>query len=209
MLTAYTVITCQVQHGRFYLPANIRYLQNARLPWQALGKYVDSGFLYGASMGNKRRIPPPVIAIFGRISIERGYCKYCQSEAFIKDNCLLCCGSIAPKKPKKYKRVSDTSQRRKKPSPEVQQRILLEQLFKCFYCEKPFGALQARGREAFLLEITWDHRLPYVLFKNSDDDNFVAACQVCNSLKHDIVFETAEDARFYLAHQRLKKGFNY
>lgn len=162
------------------------------------------------NMGRKRQyIPPPVIAIFGRISIERGYCKYCKSEAFIKDGCLLCCGAIAPKKPTKYKRVSDTSQRRKKPSPEAQQRILLEQLFKCFYCDKPFGALQARGRESFLLEVTWDHRLPYVLFNNSDDDNFVAACQICNSLKRDIVFSTVEDARFYLAHQRLKKGFNF
>lgn len=57
MNTAYTVITCQVQHGRFYLPQNIRYLQNARLPWQALGKYVDSGFFVWSRHGKKNETP--------------------------------------------------------------------------------------------------------------------------------------------------------
>jgi len=161
-------------------------------------------------MGRKKIVKcKPVIALFGRIKLERGWCKYCESEAFIKDGCLTCCGAIADAKPKVYKRESDTSQRRKKPSPEARERILGEQFYNCFYCGRPFGALQKRGKEEFILEITWDHRLPYVIFRDSDPDNFVAACQICNSLKHDIVFETVEDARFYLAHQRRKKGFNY
>ena len=160
-------------------------------------------------MSKRKNLRRSIIALFGRVKIERGWCKYCESEAFIKDGCLTCCGAIAPEKPKKYKRESKTTQPRKKPKPEDQDRILADQLYACFYCGRPFGVLQKRLEEEFILEITWDHKLPYVLFQDSDSENFVAACQICNALKRDIIFDTVEDARFYLAHERLKKGFNY
>lgn len=113
------------------------------------------------------------------------------------------------KKPKKFERESATTQRRKIPNREEREHILENQGYACFYCGVAFKSIRYRNNDPILIQLTWDHKLPYVIFQNSDPDNFVAACQVCNALKHDMVFQTLEDAQVFLAIRRKQKGFDF
>lgn len=151
----------------------------------------------------------PTIALYGSVAIERGYCPYCRSYSFIRANCFVCCGAIAEYKPKQYERQSKSTDRRRIPKPEDQERILSEQDYMCFYCDEPFGSIHYRNGHSVYLAVTWDHKLPYSIFGDNRLANFVAACQVCNGIKRDLVFADMKDAKLYLSHKRRVKGFDW
>lgn len=150
-----------------------------------------------------------VIALFGSVQMERGYCLLCKSTAFIKDGCFVCCGSIADRKPDKFQRESELSQRRKLPSREEQEQILADQDYSCFYCGASFGSIHTRRNEQLILKITWDHKFPFSWFGDNRPSNFVAACQICNGIKHDMVFPDLTEAQVYLALKRKQKGYDF
>jgi CRISPR/Cas system Type II protein with McrA/HNH and RuvC-like nuclease domain len=56
----------------------------------------------------------------------------------------------------------------------------------------------------------WDHIVPYSYSYSNADDNFVAACSICNSFKSSHVFENIIECKSYLKkrwdkHLRLRK----
>jgi 5-methylcytosine-specific restriction endonuclease McrA len=49
-----------------------------------------------------------------------------------------------------------------------------------------------------VLSPVWDHLVPYVYGYDNSDDNFVAACQICNNIKSSKLFSSLEEAREYI-----------
>ena len=98
----------------------------------------------------------------------------------------------------KMVRMSDPVNKRAKPSGAFQRAQRRRQNDCCFYCSRAFGSTVYDGQEKIRLKIAWDHLVPFVYSNNNKDENFVAACHVCNSFKSDILFDDVSEARDYL-----------
>lgn len=151
----------------------------------------------------------PVMALYGSIAIEKMYCVDCKTESFIKHGLLVCCDKVVEELPKKYIRETSASNKRKKPSPKKQARILEEQGNKCLYCGHTFGDIVHRGEDIIILKINWDHMLPWIFSHNNQVSNFAAACQVCNGIKSSRIFESFQKAQEHIAGRRKKKGYDF
>lgn len=150
-----------------------------------------------------------VIALFGNIAIERKYCKECDTNALVVKGRLQCCGALVESKPTKFVRESAPEQRRRTPPKKDKDRILRQQEDQCFYCGARFGSIRSRHGDPFVIKINWDHQLPYAMSQNNYAYNFVAACQVCNGIKSDRIFQTIDEAKIYLTAKRRQKGFDF
>ena len=100
--------------------------------------------------------------------------------------------------------------RRKKPSPKLQEQILDQQGSKCYWCNREFDTIYFRYNSVLKLSVNWDHVIPYVYSYSNADENFVAACSICNSFKSSKIFENDEQCKDYLKqrwdkHLRLRK----
>ena len=146
-------------------------------------------------------------ALYGNVVLKRGYCVECKRFAIVLDNRLQCCDALLKESPTKVRRMSDVPLGRDVPSREVQRKILKEQEQRCLYCQRLFGSKLWRGRKEIALRVTWDHVSPFVYSLDNRDQNFAAACQVCNSLKSCKIFQTLEDARVYLTNKAAQKGY--
>jgi 5-methylcytosine-specific restriction endonuclease McrA len=99
--------------------------------------------------------------------------------------------------------------KRRTPPLKKRREVIERQGNKCFYCGEPFGEYYIRNGVAKKLTIHFDHFVPFAFSGNNDNENFVASCNICNSIKSDKVFETEEDARCYVEHARKRKGIIY
>ena len=92
-------------------------------------------------------------------------------------------------------------------SDKVKQCIYAEQGGCCFYCGLPFGEYVYRRGRLVLLGVQYDHVVPYSWEHNNSSNNLVAACQVCNGIKSNLMFETIEDAQSYVLARWTQKGY--
>lgn len=84
----------------------------------------------------------------------------------------------------------------KKPSQYQCDIILKRQDNKCLYCGTPF-----------IYEAPhFDHFIPLSFLRRSSLENFVAACQLCNNIKSDKVFDSLEDVRKHIRVRRIGRG---
>lgn len=149
----------------------------------------------------------PCIALYGNVAIEKAYCEECQELSFVIDGELRCCGTRPSGAPTRYKRESIPAQRRKLPSMAARRQKMIEQEFRCFYCDLAFGEIVHKRKRNMILRVEWDHQVPYAYSQNNKDDNFVAACQICNRIKKDFCFDTIEEAKSYVSEKRAEKGY--
>lgn len=148
------------------------------------------------------------IALYGNISMSRGVCSQCNSNALIIDDRYQCCGSRAYQTVvTKIKRVTQPEQRRRRPSKVQMEVIMTRQNRQCFYCDNFFNSRTTRNGRVVNVNIAWDHQVPYAFSQNNDVDNFVAACTACNSIKGSKLFVSVEEARTYINQRRDKKGY--
>jgi len=105
-------------------------------------------------------------------------------------------------KPKK--RTSQNKRRR--PDTTSRNIILLLQRSKCFYCGIKFGEFYMYGERLICVTPHWDHVLPFSYCDSSKKGNFVASCQLCNSIKSSKVFSTVKEAIEFVRARRKKKG---
>ena len=96
---------------------------------------------------------------------------------------------------------------RRRPGVATRLRILQEQGGRCFYCGSRFGTYVTRKGRLRPLRPAWDHVIPYVYLQANPDTNWVAACQICNHIKSDRMFQTVEAAREYIARRRARLGW--
>jgi hypothetical protein len=148
-------------------------------------------------------------SIYGSTVLKRAYCQGCGGNAFVVKGSFSCCGEKYSGSAFSQKMIVSPSYIRKSPPKNVQTLILENQHGLCFYCGERFGNLYQRGTKIGSLRICWDHYLPFAYCGANKDDNFVAACQICNGIKSDKIFETVEEAKNYVEHRRNKKGFVY
>ena len=139
------------------------------------------------------------LAVYGSIKIRRLFCEKCDDISLIVKGKYVCCGSETKETPEFWKRESEADANRSRPSRAAQQEILLRQDDRCLYCERLFGSWARRNGKPLQLSVCWDHFAPYSYSRDNQDLNFVAACQVCNGIKSNRIFETIEQARVYLS----------
>jgi CRISPR/Cas system Type II protein with McrA/HNH and RuvC-like nuclease domain len=84
--------------------------------------------------------------------------------------------------------------------------ILKKQKNLCYYCGFKFGTLINKKEPLVWLKVQWDHIVPYSFGYNNDFDNFVAACQLCNKIKTDKIFDSPIEAIKYVNSRRREKN---
>ena len=129
---------------------------------------------------------------YGRVVMFRMFCPSCQETAFVIKGKMACCG-VTPDMPSraKTKRVSEAEWKRSRISEKLKKRILAQQENRCAYCDE-----NITGRACF------DHVVCWSYCGNNDESNLVAACNICNGIKSNLVFNTLEEARNYVIGKR-------
>lgn len=150
-----------------------------------------------------------VLALYGTVAIERGYCSHCQTHAFIRAGKFACCDAPTEQEPTRFQRIVSPEPSKRRPKRADQERILTEQEHACIYCGAIFGDMGTRNGYPVKIKLNWDHQIPWAYSQNNRGDNFVAACHVCNGLKADHIFRDLDDARAHLAPARQRKGYNW
>lgn len=136
--------------------------------------------------------------IYGRAFIQSQYCPKCKQDAFILDGRYSCCGKQAViEEEYRYKiEVDKVGSRRRLPSKQARDEMLLAQNNCCYYCGDEFGSYRRLCGQERLVKIHWDHFVPFSYDGNNHE--FVAACAECNQHKHAKMFGDLEQAREYL-----------
>ena len=71
-----------------------------------------------------------------------------------------------------------------------------------------FGVeVERDGSDSTTLVIHWDHWEPFSHQANNTPENFVAACQVCNLTKSNLVFKDEDEAHEIMRRKWIKKGW--
>ena len=138
-------------------------------------------------------------AIYGSTTLRRAKCSECGCLSILLDGTSTCCGAISSFASTRIKRMAAAGAKRKRPSLSVRMAILERQAGRCFYCDRMFGTSIIRRGRLRVLEVRWDHFVPFSFIQSRSDENFVAACQICNGFKSNLIFDTPLAARAYLA----------
>jgi hypothetical protein len=150
------------------------------------------------------------IAVYGKVQLERRYCKDCKRFAFVIDRRIQCCDALVgtvPTDSLKRKRISINPPNRGKLRKREKKEILKQQQGRCFWCDRLFGSIVWRRGKRIALRINWDHYVPFRFSQDNRPSNFVAACHVCNGIKASIMFRSAEEYRVYIQNRRITKGY--
>jgi len=148
---------------------------------------------------------------YGKVTMFRTSCPKCEEILFrpnLNFKCDVCAhrfqGTI------ESLRIEVTSPGRRTPSKNVKQQILDKQGHKCYWCDRKFGTAYFRYNSIRKILPNWDHVIPYSYGYSNADENFVAACSICNSFKSSHIFENDQRCKDYLKqrwdkHLRLRK----
>lgn len=147
---------------------------------------------------------------FSSIKMVRVWCSICEGKTLVIDGKKQCCNVPIIKDTKRgiLKREL-TGVFRKSPNAQQKKFMLEAQNNKCFYCEICFGEpfLHPRTKKLCFTSVCYDHFVPYSYSQDNRQINFVGACQICNSIKTNLVFNTREEAIDYVKYRRKKKGY--
>lgn len=149
-------------------------------------------------------------AFYGTTRMVRMYCKECNGMTLVVDNKKQCCDkSLSKDKGGIPEYMSSTFIKRRIPSKHRQAQILELQQNKCLYCDKPFGTIYVRKGKLLFTKIHFDHLVPYSYTQSCKDSEFVAACNICNNIKSNKMFETVEEVFHYVNYNRKKRDYLY
>jgi hypothetical protein len=144
----------------------------------------------------------------GRTVLFRWKCEKCNTEQF--EGLPQCHDCGHPAKGTFTERVIGST-KRQGIKHKAKQRKLREQNNCCAWCGRPFGIFyeDTKRNRITELKVHWDHVLPYSYLACNLEENYVAACHVCNLFKSASVFRDEDDLRAYLAdkwNRKLKSG---
>ena len=147
-------------------------------------------------------------AIYGSIKMLRVYCLKCKGMTLVRDGMKLCCDRPIEEKPTtKIRRMIEGGQR-KRPTKEVQNKILELQNNRCLYCGELFGTPYMRNNKILYTKLHFDHLIPYS-YSLENKYNFVGTCNICNGIKSNKMFDTVEEVYHYVIYTRKKKGIEF
>jgi hypothetical protein len=142
------------------------------------------------------------LALFGNVRIVRSLCPECERWAFVLDGERGCCGMpYTSAHPERFKRIVEPEQRRRILKVSEKRAILEAQENRCFYCELEFGTYAIHHGRLKQVRLNWDHLVPFNFSQNNSAENYVAACGFCNQWKRDMVFQTVEEAKVFIANR--------
>lgn len=137
---------------------------------------------------------------YGTIKVIKAKCPDCNEVAFVSSKfTFLCCGRKYEHEPIVVEQEASCKDDRKKPKKGAQSRILNRQKNRCVYCDRRFGEQVRYYGEYKVVQLHWDHFIPYSYTQSCRDENFVAACNFCNLWKSNKIFKTIDDARDYVS----------
>ena len=149
-------------------------------------------------------------ALYGKVAIFRMECPDCGFTSLVIDGRSACCEAKLHM-PKEYqvRRYASGDSFRKKFPIKIRRAVLEEQGYICFYCGVAFGESYWSPRSDALAQAQpgFDHFIPWIYCRSSTADNVVAACQTCNSIKSDLVFENRGEAIRFVRDRREAKGY--
>lgn len=156
-------------------------------------------------------MPTKVIqAEFGRVAMLRAMCPMCNSMALVLNGRMACCGAD-PYRDDSFilKKEAEGEKKRKGFKTKDKAAALAAQGNRCFYCDLPFGTpvWHPRRHKVIYQGVHFDHFVCWDYSRNTSAGNLVAACSVCNLIKSNKLFANAADARAFIKHRRLKKGY--
>lgn len=105
-------------------------------------------------------------------------------------------------RPKAITRVAGGTRKRKQPSSRRKMELLIEQDNRCAYCDCEFGSFVVYKRKVKQALCEFDHVIPRSHTESDSDDNFVAACSICNRLKSNLRFSDYESMVGYILRRR-------
>ncbi len=129
----------------------------------------------------------------------RTNCPYCDAVLFQDSSSFKCeeC-NVEFKASINNLRIEVSNLKRKYPSKKLKEQILNEQDHCCFWCNREFYVSYFRYNAIHSLSPNYDHIIPYSYLYSNSNENFVAACNVCNSFKSSLVFDNEDYCREYL-----------
>ena len=68
----------------------------------------------------------------------------------------------------------------------------------CAYCLLPFGSVVTMNRGEVIQNPVADHFVPFAYGGVHTQRNAIAACQICNNIKRDMIFDSVESASRYV-----------
>lgn len=160
--------------------------------------------------------------------VARGWCQECEGPAIVcNDGTLACCGRIYDPEarpprvdrpvPKPIKieatkviniRAKKFNSRRSIPAKDKVYGLLrLIQGERCYYCGQMLEHVEVKGHYMVETKCHIDHVNPRVGDKDDTVLNLVAACSMCNVMKHDRKFNSIKEIREYVKARRVAKGY--
>jgi hypothetical protein len=147
------------------------------------------------------------IVAYGNELLRREFCPACNTEAFVFDGRLDCCGRDSDVEQEVvYIQASEPERRRKLPPISWRKLILERQDYCCLYCGQKFNSLVYYKKRAHRLRCCWDHKEAYAYSFNNRPENYAAACQFCNAWKSATFFQSDEEVQTYVREKWEKYG---
>lgn len=138
------------------------------------------------------------VGLYGHVGMVRGFCRSCDSFAFVIDGRVRCCGEKFVDEPNHFRRMTQVPDVRRWVPVEVRRRKLEEQEGRCFYCFQRLKSRVSVGGYRVFLRLEWDHMVPFSFDRNDDEANLAAVCHKCNNWKSNLVFNSIEEIRIYV-----------
>lgn len=137
----------------------------------------------------------------GSGDLHHDYCERCKDLSFfdLSFKCIDCKWKLGTISTTIARRVAEGSYIRKGPSADFRLYQIKLQGRRCYWCNLPFGTWMVNPKKhKKMLEVVWDHYVPYSYTGSCIDEEFVASCQICNGCKHSKSFTEESDTRAYL-----------
>lgn len=147
-------------------------------------------------------------AIYGGVKMLRIYCSKCKGITLVTKGIKLCCDSPIEEKSQIIKVMTTSGIMRRRPNKKIQTQILKLQDNKCLYCKMEFNTPYLKNGKVLFTKIHFDHLVPYS-YSQTNKCVFVAACNICNGIKYNKMFNTIEEVSNYVRYNREKKGIQY
>lgn len=145
-------------------------------------------------------------AQYGNNIIPRAYCPKCQLWSMIIDGMRQCCDEVFEDYGTRIKVVVPARKKRLQLRRKQKNEILEIQHGRCFYCNNELGYYYERNFKVFKSTTHFDHILPFCYSYNNNQRNFVASCNLCNSIKGSKMFKNIKELRNHINERRIKKG---
>lgn len=136
--------------------------------------------------------------ICGDVVLYQHWCPDCKDFTLTGTKEFICECGYNPQDDKIKKIEIICSTQRGRLGRKEKQIILDNQHGRCYWCNREFGTHIFKKDKHMTLRVNYDHIIPYAYLQGNPKENWCAACNICNSYKHSIMFNTEKQIRNYV-----------